>query len=161
MKIDGGCHCGKIRYQAEVDPSKVVICHCTHCQTLSGSAFRKVVPNPEGSFRLLCGTPRIYVTTARSGGRRAHAVCPDCATPIYSAPGEGTSKIVSLRVGTITQREELIPSDQSWFRSSRMKKQEKQPNFNATGWVRSVLTRVGSQAMSAAEPVGPQLPVRE
>src|SRR4029450_12628237 len=40
MKIDRGCHCGKIRYAAEVDPGKVVICHCTDCQTLSGSAFR-------------------------------------------------------------------------------------------------------------------------
>ena len=42
MKIDGGCHCGYIAYEAEVDPDKVRICHCTDCQTLSGSAFRTV-----------------------------------------------------------------------------------------------------------------------
>ena len=53
MKVDGGCHCGNIRYEAEVDPAKVVICHCTDCQTLSGSAFRTVVPTNEGTFRLL------------------------------------------------------------------------------------------------------------
>ena len=44
MKIDGGCHCGYIAYEAEADPAKAMICHCTDCQTLSGSAFRTVLP---------------------------------------------------------------------------------------------------------------------
>ncbi|CCV10081.1 hypothetical protein MESS4_120202 [Mesorhizobium sp. STM 4661] len=26
MKVDGGCHCGAITYEAEVDPEKVSIC---------------------------------------------------------------------------------------------------------------------------------------
>jgi hypothetical protein len=39
MKIDGACHCGSITYAAEIDPQTVAICHCTDCQTLSGSAF--------------------------------------------------------------------------------------------------------------------------
>jgi hypothetical protein len=43
MKIEGGCHCGSIRFEAEVDPATVVICHCTDCQTFSGSASRTVV----------------------------------------------------------------------------------------------------------------------
>jgi len=43
MRIDGRCHCGYITYEAEIDPEKVMICHCTDCQTLSGSAFRTVV----------------------------------------------------------------------------------------------------------------------
>jgi hypothetical protein len=43
MHIDGACHCGKITYEAEVDPEAVGICHCTDCQTLSGTAFRTVV----------------------------------------------------------------------------------------------------------------------
>ena len=44
MKVDGRCHCGFLSYVAEVDPEQVEICHCTDCQTLSGSAFRVVVP---------------------------------------------------------------------------------------------------------------------
>jgi len=36
MKVDGGRHCGNIRYEAEVDLANVVICHCTDCQTLTG-----------------------------------------------------------------------------------------------------------------------------
>ena len=76
MKVDGGCHCGHIRYEAEVDPDKVVICHCTDCQTLSGSAFRTVVPTNEGTFKLLSGEPKVYVKTGESGNKRVQTFCP-------------------------------------------------------------------------------------
>ena len=52
MKIDGACHCGDITYEADIDPENVVICHCTDCQTLSGSAFRTVALTREGTFTL-------------------------------------------------------------------------------------------------------------
>ena len=141
MKVDGACHCGRIRFEAEADPSTVVICHCTDCQTLSGSAFRTVVPTRRGSFRLLSGAPRVYVKTADSGNQRQQTFCADCGTPIYSAPiGEG-AKVVSLRVGNIRQRALLIPSDQYWHRSAQtwlgalpaLKKRETQPSFDASG----------------------------
>lgn len=53
MNIDGACHCGQIQYRAEIDPEDVLICHCTDCQTLSGSAYRTVAPAKEGHFSLL------------------------------------------------------------------------------------------------------------
>ena len=43
MKVDGHCHCGEITFEAEVDPDAVNICHCTDCQTLSGTAFASSV----------------------------------------------------------------------------------------------------------------------
>jgi hypothetical protein len=119
MKIDGHCHCGCITYEAEVDPEKVDICHCTDCQTLSGSAFRTVVPAPEDKFKLLSGQPRIYVKTGESGAKRAQAFCPECGTPIYStAVGDGP-KFIGIRVGTVRQRNDLPPKTQYWFRSAQ------------------------------------------
>ena len=116
MKIDGSCHCGGIAYEADVDPAKVVICHCTDCQTLSGSAFRVVVPAKKEDFRLLRGSPKVYVKTAESGAQRLQAFCPECGTPIYSArPGD--TPTYGLRVGAIRQRAELRPSSQLWCRS--------------------------------------------
>jgi hypothetical protein len=118
MKLDGACHCGAIAYEAEIDPADVRICHCTDCQTLSGSAFRVVVSAVDGSFRLLSGRPKVYVKTAESGARRAQAFCPDCGTPIYAtSAGEGP-KVYGLRVGTIRQRAELRPRQQYWCRSA-------------------------------------------
>jgi len=118
MKIDGACHCGAITYEAEVDPGGVRLCHCTDCQTLSGSAFRVVVSANDGSFKLLSGQPKLYIKTAESGARRAQAFCPDCGTPIYAtSAGEGPKKY-GLRVGTIRQRAELRPARQYWCRSA-------------------------------------------
>lgn len=71
MKIDGACLCGAITYEAEIDPAGVRLCHCTDCQTLSGSAYRVVVSALDGSFKLLSGQPQIYVKTAESGAKRA------------------------------------------------------------------------------------------
>ncbi len=119
MKIDGKCHCGHIAYEAVVDPEKVEICHCTDCQTLSGSAFRTVVPAPKESFRLLSGKPKIYVKTGESGARREQAFCPECGTPIYSAAVEGSSKYYGIRVGTVHQRDRLSPRTQYWVRSAQ------------------------------------------
>ena len=64
MHVDGSCHCGSIRFEAEIDPKRVGICHCTDCQTFSGSAFRIGVMVPGDAFRLLDGTPAIYEKTA-------------------------------------------------------------------------------------------------
>jgi hypothetical protein len=40
MKVQGRCHCGKITYEAELDPAAVASCHCTDCQMLTGTAYR-------------------------------------------------------------------------------------------------------------------------
>lgn len=119
MRIDGGCHCGFIAYEADVDPQRVEICHCTDCQTLSGAAFRTVVPATAGSFHLLSGQPKTYVKTAESGNRRVQAFCPECGTPIYSsAAGDGPG-FFGIRVGTIRQRNSLVPKAQYWWRSAQ------------------------------------------
>ena len=117
MKVTGQCHCGKITYEAEVDPARVSACHCTDCQRLSGSAFRVAVPAPKETFRLLTGTPRIYVKTAESGNKRAQAFCPDCGAPIY-ASAISDPQMYSLRVGCLDQRAQLPPATQIWCRSS-------------------------------------------
>jgi hypothetical protein len=116
MKIEGGCHCGNITYVAEVDPEKVGICHCTDCQTFSGSAFRTSVPAAKDGFQIRSGQPKIYVKTAESGTKRAQAFCPECGTSIYSA-AVSDPQVFNIRVGTTRQRTELRPKSQGWCRS--------------------------------------------
>lgn len=118
MKIDGRCHCGAITYEAKIDPAKVLVCHCTDCQTLSGTAFRVSVPSEGDSFRFLTGRPKIYVKTAESGNHREQAFCSDCGSPIYASAVGGTPPL-SIRVGTIRQRDQLIPRKQVWYRSAQ------------------------------------------
>lgn len=118
MQVDGACHCGNIRYQAEIDPDRVSICHCTDCQELTGTAYRVTVPVAREHFKLLQGTPKTYLkTTADSGRRRVQAFCGDCGTPLY-ATDVGESGALGLRVGGIKQRAQLAPKRQIWFRSA-------------------------------------------
>jgi len=46
VEIHGRCHCGYLSFEATADPNNVAICHCTDCQTLSGTAFRTAVRIP-------------------------------------------------------------------------------------------------------------------
>ena len=117
MKIDGGCHCGYIKYEAEADPEKTTICHCTDCQHLSGSAFRTVVRVAGDTFKIIAGEPTIYVKIAESGARRVQGFCPRCGTPIYSTAEGDEPKLYSIRVGTVRQRAVLVPKVQIWSRS--------------------------------------------
>ena len=119
MKIDGACHCGYITYRAEIDPDKVIICHCTDCQTLSGSAYRTVAFARDGTFELLSGEMKFYVKIADSGRERAQAFCPTCCSPIYSGSPGDNPKNIGIRVGTCRQRDELRPTKQYWSASAQ------------------------------------------
>jgi hypothetical protein len=116
MRIDGGCHCGNLSYEAQIDPEKVGVCHCTDCQALTGSAFSLFVPVAKEAFRLR-SRPKTYVKTAESGNRRAQAFCPECGSRIY-ASAEKDPQVFNLRVGTVRQRAQLKPKAQVWCRSA-------------------------------------------
>jgi hypothetical protein len=120
MRIDGACACGGIRIEGEADPATASICHCTDCQTATGTAFRVSVPVVGASLKV-SGKPTIYIkTTADSGKPRAQAFCPTCGSPIYSTtPGEGQQASYMVRVGILRQRDQLVPKRQIWWRSAR------------------------------------------
>ncbi|MGH6931457.1 MAG: GFA family protein [Dongiaceae bacterium] len=119
MKINGGCHCGFITYEADVDPDDAYVCHCTDCQSISGSAFRWAVPVAEGAFKLLTGQPKTYVKLAASGATSHQLFCPECASPLYSTSVGVAPKVLYLRLGTARQRAELWPRVQYWCRSAQ------------------------------------------
>jgi hypothetical protein len=118
MKVTGRCHCGQISFEAEIDPAQVRICHCTDCQTLTGTAFRTNVSSLPGTFVLKSGTPKIYIKTAESGNKRAHGFCPECGTPLYSTTRGPNPTSYGLRVGALDRRAELRPTRQGWCRSA-------------------------------------------
>ncbi|MGD0193143.1 MAG: GFA family protein [Rhizomicrobium sp.] len=116
MHIDGACHCGKISYTAEIDPARVVICHCNDCQTNSGAPYRANAPAPIDTFSL-SGQPKIYVKTADSGANVAIAFCGECGSALYSAKLDN-HEVVNLRLGAVKQRAQLTPRAQFWCGSA-------------------------------------------
>ena len=116
MKIEGQCHCGAISFEADVDPNKVALCHCTDCQTISGAPYRASVPALAEKL-IVHGQPKTYVKTAESGNKRLHAFCGECGSAIY-ATTPTDQRVFNLRVGAIKQRAELAPKIQGWCRSA-------------------------------------------
>lgn len=115
MHVTGRCHCGKITYEAEINPDAVGLCHCTDCQQLSGSPYRASVATKAGHFRL-AGEPKIYIKVADSGRRRAQAFCGECGSAIYATAPENP-QTYNLRIGSIDQRRQLKPARQIWCNS--------------------------------------------
>jgi hypothetical protein len=117
MKIDGGCYCGYITYEAEAELDKARICHCTDCQTMTGTAFRTVLIVPGETFKLLSGEPTLFLKTADSGNKREQGFCPKCGTPLFSRMPNNAPGPYVLRLGSVKQRKQFKPQSQIWNRS--------------------------------------------
>jgi hypothetical protein len=115
MQINGACHCGAVSFTADIDPSRVMLCHCTDCQVMSGSAFRMVVLAPIEKFAV-SGQTKGYVKVAEGGNRRIQVFCPECGTPLYATAQEHATT-VRIRFGCVNERAQLRPAAQIWARS--------------------------------------------
>ena len=116
MKVTGGCQCGAIRYEADVDPATSSICHCNDCQKFSGAPWRASVRARAADLKL-SGEPQVYVKTAESGTRRGQAFCGTCGSALYAfTPPD--PEIVNLRLGSVDQRTDLPPHAQIWCDSA-------------------------------------------
>ncbi len=118
MKIDGQCHCGHVTYQADIDPDRVSVCHCTDCQVLTGSAYRITVVTPRESIRLTGNAPKIYAKMGDSGRKRLQYFCPECGSPLFTTGEDTDAEEWGIRWGSIRQRHQLSPKRQIWCQSA-------------------------------------------
>jgi len=82
MKIEGGCHCKKVRFEAEV-PERVDVLEC-NCSICAATGFRHLIVPHEG-FRLLSGSNAL--TSYRFGtGTAEHLFCATCGVKSFYQP---------------------------------------------------------------------------
>ncbi|TDG12591.1 GFA family protein [Seongchinamella unica] len=113
----GGCACGSVRYKVSGNPLSVHACHCTDCQTLSGSAFGLSMLLNAADIELTRGEPGINDFTA-SRDRMLRHYCPDCGVALwFSSPGD--SSIVAVKPGTLDDTSSLRPIAHMWVRSAQ------------------------------------------
>lgn len=119
MKVTGRCHCGEVTYSAEVDEKKVINCHCTDCQIISGAPFRTVVVSVPDGVTFTGAEPKEYIKIAESGNQRAQGFCGNCGTALYATSVGAGERIYGLRIGAVEQADELIPKAHIWYRSHK------------------------------------------
>ena len=88
MSFKGSCHCGKIRYEANGEPSEAMSCNCSICRRKASLLYFTTPDN----FNLLTPRDEITVYTFKSHTIR-HQFCKTCA-PF----AEGTAPDGSLMV---------------------------------------------------------------
>jgi hypothetical protein len=117
MKVHGKCLCGEVTFTAEVDESKVMLCHCTDCQVQGSAPFRigSLVNSQTFSMQ---GKTHEYCKIGTTGSRRMQVFCPTCATPIYSYTPDNPAPVYSLRLGAVKELHQLRPNLQIWGRSA-------------------------------------------
>jgi len=78
-KRSGGCHCGKVRYEVEIDLSRPVIeCNCSHCQ-IKGLLLSFV---PREAVTMLKGEDELTEYRFNTKGI-AHMSCKTCGVQVF------------------------------------------------------------------------------
>ncbi len=109
MAYEGGCYCGKLRYEAAGKPKFRAQCHCRPCQYFSGGAANMFMLMSLDGFRYTSGEPRQF---RRDDIENAvtREFCGECGTQVLTRrPG---LQAVILKVGTL--------DDPSQYGSSQM-----------------------------------------
>lgn len=97
MKHQGGCHCGKVRYEVESDIGSVIACNCSHCD-VKGLLLTFA---PEGAFSFTAGEDAL--TEYRFNKHQiAHLFCSVCGVqPVGKATAPDGTPTVAVNVRTL------------------------------------------------------------
>lgn len=118
MTIEGGCRCGAVRYTLELDAlPPTYACHCTDCQTWSGSAFSQQAVVAAGTLEI-SGPITVYELTSPSGRISRQRMCCTCHTRVFNTNSARPGMAV-IRAGTLDRSNELVVTAHIWVRSKQ------------------------------------------
>jgi hypothetical protein len=90
----GGCHCGAVQYEVDMDPHEGLVCNCSHC---SKKGFVLTFVKPE-QFRLVSGLEML--TEYRFNTKRiGHLFCRICGVQSFSrGTGKDGSEMIAVNL---------------------------------------------------------------
>lgn len=163
-ELEGGCACGTVRYRLTDAPMFVHCCHCSCCQTETGSAFVLNALIESERVVLLTGAPEPVLTPSESGRGQQVWRCPDCRVALWSNYGGAVDVIRFVRIGTLDTPAALPPDVHIYTRSKLpwLRLPEGVPVFeayydSAALWPAASLERrgVAMDRMAALRPANP------
>jgi hypothetical protein len=109
--------CGKVRYTLTDRPIMVAVCHCTHCQRTSGSAFSVNLMMRTGGVTVH-GLLAEYPDVGESGAPLSRRFCSTCGSSLMSVLAPDTG-LIAVKAGTLDMKEGVVPSAEYWRRSAQ------------------------------------------
>lgn len=117
-KIEGSCLCGQIHYQSSAEPAVMALCHCTHCQKQSGSAFSALVAVPAGTLEINRAQLKFYDDKGDSGQPVRRGFCPNCGSAVISEVAV-TPDLEWIKAGTLNDTSWYSPTVSIWCDSAQ------------------------------------------
>jgi len=115
IKVDGACYCGDVTINGTVSADKVMACHCTDCQKVSGAPFRAVAVMSAEQVTI-SGAVKEYLKIADSGNERVQGFCGNCGSQIFATDPAKTLYLV--RTGCLSQHDQLVPAKHIFGKSA-------------------------------------------
>lgn len=113
----GGCLCGQVRYKITGEPLATILCHCTHCQKASGSAFSVNLMVRPDAFEIT-GTEGSFTDAADSGSPVYRNFCANCGSSLRSIlPSMGG--VIAVKAGTLDSPADIKPTGEFYSRSAQ------------------------------------------
>jgi hypothetical protein len=116
--ISGGCQCARIRYLLLRDPITVYACHCTDCQTATGSSYALSMYVVADDVEITSGAVTATDFSLPDGRSRQFFGCTECATVLWVAP-EQLPTVLCLQPGNLDDTTWFYPVGHIWVRSAQ------------------------------------------
>ena len=116
-RLVGGCACAQVRYRLRSPPMFVHCCHCTSCQTETGSAFVLNALIEADRVETTRGAAEPGLIPSESGRGQQVWRCPSCRVALWSNYGGTADVIRFVRVGTLDEPAALPPDIHIYTRS--------------------------------------------
>ncbi len=96
VAINGGCLCGRVRYQINGPLIAADHCHCSKCRRQHGAAFATYADFNPGDFKWISGQDqvKVYQTSAGAGW----CFCKECGSSLAATKN---GNITSITLGTV------------------------------------------------------------
>ena len=96
MTIEGGCLCGKVRYEISGPLFNADHCHCSMCRRQHGAAFATYAEFHPGDFEWISGEDLVKVYETMPGV--GWCFCRECGSTLA---GTDEGKITTVTLGTV------------------------------------------------------------
>jgi hypothetical protein len=105
MSVEGGCHCGAVRYRIEGEPITHALCHCSDCRRHAGAPMVSWTMYPEAAVKVVKGSPKTYASSEH--GRRQF--CADCGTGLFYVNSQMLPGIIDVQSSTYDNPDLIAP----------------------------------------------------
>jgi hypothetical protein len=110
--LEGGCFCGRIRYETTGTPFHETNCHCVNCRRTTGAPSVAWFSVQRSQFRFTLGEPARFKSTSQA----TRSFCSQCGTQL-TFESEDLPTEIDVTTGSLDAPDEVPPKDQTWTRS--------------------------------------------